>query len=50
MRAFAVKSFGDAPGICELQAPAADDSVLIRVSCAGVTSGGWSPASSVKAR
>ncbi|MGD0702007.1 MAG: zinc-binding dehydrogenase [Trebonia sp.] len=36
MRAFAVKSFGDAPGICELQAPAADDSVLIRVSCAGV--------------
>jgi len=36
MRAFAVRAFGESPGICDLPVPAAEDSVLVRVSCAGV--------------
>jgi hypothetical protein len=37
MRAFAVRSFGEAPGVHELPVPAADGEFLIRVSCAGST-------------
>jgi NADPH:quinone reductase-like Zn-dependent oxidoreductase len=36
MRAFAVRSFGEAPGVHELPVPAADGEFLIRVSHAGV--------------
>jgi NADPH:quinone reductase len=36
MRAFAVPSFGDAPGVHNLPVPAADGAVLIRVRYAGV--------------
>jgi NADPH:quinone reductase-like Zn-dependent oxidoreductase len=36
MRAFAVKSFGEAPAIHDLPIPAADGAFLIRVRCAGV--------------
>jgi NADPH2:quinone reductase len=36
MRAFAVRSFGEAPAILELPIPAADGAYLIRVTCAGV--------------
>ncbi len=36
MRAFAVRSFGEAPAIYDLPVPAADGALLIRVKCAGV--------------
>jgi NADPH2:quinone reductase len=36
MRAFAVRSFGEAPAIHDLPVPAADGAFLIRVKCAGV--------------
>jgi len=36
MRAFAVLSFGEAPGVHELPAPSADGAFLVRVSYAGV--------------
>jgi NADPH:quinone reductase-like Zn-dependent oxidoreductase len=36
MRAFAVRSFGEAPAIHNLPIPAADGAFLIRVRCAGV--------------
>ncbi len=36
MRAFAVRSFGEAPGVYDLPAPAADGAFLIRVTYAGV--------------
>jgi NADPH:quinone reductase-like Zn-dependent oxidoreductase len=36
MRAFAVRSFGEAPAIHDLPIPAADGAFLIRVRCAGV--------------
>ena len=36
MRAFAVRSFGEAPAIHDLPIPAADGAFLIRVKCAGV--------------
>jgi NADPH:quinone reductase len=36
MRAFAVRSFGEAPGIHDLPIPGADDAFLIRVRYAGV--------------
>jgi NADPH2:quinone reductase len=36
MRAFAVRSFGEAPAILDLPIPAADGALLIRVSYAGV--------------
>jgi NADPH:quinone reductase-like Zn-dependent oxidoreductase len=36
MRAFAVRSFGEAPAIHNLPVPAADDALLIRVTYAGV--------------
>jgi NADPH:quinone reductase-like Zn-dependent oxidoreductase len=36
MRAFAVRTFGQSPGICDLPIPGAEGSVLVRVSYAGV--------------
>lgn len=36
MRAFAVRSFGEAPAIHDLPVPSADAAFLIRVKCAGV--------------
>jgi NADPH2:quinone reductase len=36
MRAFAVRNFEEAPGICDLPIPAADSALLIRVRYAGV--------------
>lgn len=36
MRAFVVRAFGESPGICDLPVLAAECSVLVRVSCAGV--------------
>jgi hypothetical protein len=39
MRGYAVGSFGEAPEIDQLPAPAADDAVLIRVTFAGVNPG-----------
>ena len=36
MRAFAVRSFGEAPAIHDLPIPNADSALLIRVRCAGV--------------
>ncbi|MFZ0792966.1 MAG: alcohol dehydrogenase catalytic domain-containing protein, partial [Candidatus Korobacteraceae bacterium] len=36
MRAFAVRSFGEAPAIYDLPVPAAEGALLIRVRCAGV--------------
>jgi NADPH2:quinone reductase len=36
MRAFAVRSFGEAPAIHDLPIPAAQEAFLIRVKCAGV--------------
>ena len=36
MRAFAVRSFGEAPALYDLPVPAADGAFLIRVKCAGV--------------
>jgi NADPH:quinone reductase len=36
MRAFAVRSFGEAPAIHDLPVPASDGAFLIRVKCAGV--------------
>lgn len=36
MRAFAVRSFGEAPAIHDLPVPAADNALLMRVTYAGV--------------
>src|SRR6202167_3056210 len=36
MRAFAVRSFGEAPAILDLPIPAIEGAILIRVKCAGV--------------
>ena len=36
MRAYAVQAFGEPPGICDPPVPAAEESVLVRVSYAGV--------------
>lgn len=41
MHAFAVKSFGDSPALCELPVPGAEHSVLVRVSRAGVNPVDW---------
>jgi NADPH:quinone reductase-like Zn-dependent oxidoreductase len=36
MRAFAVRSFGEAPALCDLPIPGADSAFLIRVTYAGM--------------
>lgn len=36
MQAFAVRNYGESPGICDLPIPAGEGSVLVRVSYAGV--------------
>ena len=41
MRALAVRRFGESPSIADLPVPVAEDSVLIRVSYAGVNPVDW---------